>query len=87
MGMFVTKDPNASGALTLTTSDPSKGFGAGTLFESKPESELTGDQKELRYRSGAMQRPEEPVQPKPYKNGGSVRGWGKARGAKKCKVR
>jgi hypothetical protein len=84
MGMFTTKDPKESGALVLTTSDPSKGFGAGTLFESKPESELTDEQKELRYRSGAMQRPPET---QGLKHGGTVRGWGKARGAKKCKVR
>jgi len=80
MGIFVTKDPSKA-AIKLTTSDPSKGFGAGFLFESLPEDQLTEEQKALRYRSGAMQPPQG------MKDGGTVRGWGKARGGKACKVR
>ena len=66
---LVTKDPNQS-ALTLTTSDPSKGFGAGTLFNSVPEDQLTNQQKKMRYRSGAMQRPDGNTQ---YAKGGYVK--------------
>ena len=54
MGAFVTKDPSKGfGAGTLFTEDPSKGFGAGTLFKSAPIDELTAQQMERRKRSGA----------------------------------
>ena len=37
----------------FVTKDPSKGFGAGTLFESVPMEDLTDQQMERRKRSGA----------------------------------
>jgi hypothetical protein len=37
----------------FVTKDPSKGFGAGTLFESVPTEDLTTQQMERRKRSGA----------------------------------
>lgn len=69
MALF-TKDPNKA-ALKLTTSDPNKGVGAGTLYESVPDAQLTEEQKKLRYKSGALQRPPE-TSPK-YAKGGYVK--------------
>ena len=55
MGAFTTKDPSKGfGAGTLFTGDPSKGFGAGTLFKSVPTEELTVEQMERRRKSGAI---------------------------------
>lgn len=87
MSALFTKDPNKAG-LRLTTTDPSKGFG-GSFFKSLPDEELTDEQKELRYRSGAMERPQSMKRGGIVgcKKGGSVRGAGCAtRGVKKCKV-
>lgn len=54
MGAFTTKDPSKGfGAGTLFTEDPSKGFGVGTLLASAPVDELTDQQMERRKRSGA----------------------------------
>ena len=40
----------------LTTKDPSKGFGAGVLFEVKPDSQLTEQQKKRHGVSGDTQK-------------------------------
>ena len=50
----------------FVTKDPSKGFGAGTLFESVPMEDLTDQQMKRRKRSGVA-----PVGA-PMKKGGSV---------------
>ena len=63
MGAFVTKDPDKA-VFKVATSDPSQGFGAGTLFGAKPEEELTPEQLERRQRSGAI--------PQQMKKGGKV---------------
>jgi hypothetical protein len=63
--MLTTKDPDKA-AIKVTTSDPSKGFGSGVLFDSAPDSQLTEEQKRQRQASGAMQDPQK------MKNGGKV---------------
>lgn len=77
MGSFTTKDPDKA-VFKVATSDPSKGFGAGFLFESLPEDQLTDEQKKLRYMSGAMKPPQG------MKKGGTVSASKRADG---CAVR
>jgi hypothetical protein len=88
MALF-TKDPDKA-ALKLTTSDPNKGVGAGTIYTSVPDDQLTEEQKAARYRSGAMKPPERKSkrQPQGMKKGGSVSASKRADGcAKKGKTK
>jgi hypothetical protein len=68
MALF-TKDPDKA-ALKLTTADPNKGVGAGIIYSSIPDDQLTEEQKAARYRSGAMKPPEKKKQ---YAKGGYVK--------------
>ncbi len=67
MALF-TKDPSKA-ALKVATSDPSQGVGVGTVYSSAQADQLTEEQKAARYRSGAMNIPEN----QQYAKGGSVR--------------
>ena len=75
--MLTTKDPDKA-AFKIATSDPSKGFGGNFLFASKPEDQLTEEQKKRRMMSGAMQEPQA------MKKGGKVSASKRADG---CAIR
>ena len=77
--MLTTKDPDKA-AFKIATSDPSKGFGGNFLFKSKPEAQLTEEQKRRRIMSGAMQEPEA------MKKGGMVKSSASKR-ADGCAIR
>lgn len=70
----------------FTTKDPSKGFGAGVLFEVKPDSQLTEEQKKRQGVSGDGQDAQK------MKKGGKVSSASKradgcaVRGKTKCKM-
>jgi hypothetical protein len=70
----------------FTTKDPSKGFGAGVLFDVKPDSQLTEEQKKRRGVSGDGQDTQK------MKKGGKVSSASKradgcaVRGKTKCKM-
>jgi len=70
----------------FTTKDPSKGFGAGVLFDVKPDSQLTEEQKKRQGVSGDGQDAQK------MKKGGKVSSASKradgcaVRGKTKCKM-
>jgi hypothetical protein len=70
----------------FTTKDPSKGFGAGVLFDVKPDSQLTEEQKKRQDVSGNGQDAQK------MKKGGKVSSASKRadgcaiRGKTKCKM-
>jgi hypothetical protein len=70
----------------FTTKDPSKGFGAGVLFDVKPDSQLTEEQKKRQGVSGNGQDAQK------MKKGGKVSSASKradgcaVRGKTKCKM-
>jgi hypothetical protein len=70
----------------FTTKDPSKGFGAGVLFDAAPDSQLTEEQKKRRGVSGDTQDTQK------MKKGGKVSSASKradgcaVRGKTKCKM-
>jgi hypothetical protein len=72
--MFTTKDPDKA-AIKVTTSDPSKGFGADTLFKSAPEDQLI---EEMKRKQGA---------PQTMKKGGKVKASSASKRADGCAVK